>query len=89
MQKRRRYYVTTWDTNLQKFTPQPGVRTGPYTQFGLRKALRKLRDEFGYSARKGDCSTLVESPEAVRATIESFKRHMRNERRRKAKRCHN
>lgn len=54
----RRYYVQTWDAELQKFSPQKGIRTGPYSQFGLRKALRKLRD-MGYMARKGDCSTLV------------------------------
>lgn len=38
-----RYYVTTWDTYRQEFTPQKGVRTGPYSLFGLRKAIRKLR----------------------------------------------
>lgn len=44
---RHRYYVTTWDTNLQRFTPQIGVRTGPYSLFGLRRPLRKLR-QMGY-----------------------------------------
>jgi hypothetical protein len=48
---RYRYRVLTWDIDLQKFTPQKGVRSGPYTLFGLRKALRKLR-EMGYSARR-------------------------------------
>ena len=56
--KRVRYYVETWDYDLQKFTPQKGVRAGPYTLFGLRKALRKLRT-FGYDARRQDASTLV------------------------------
>jgi hypothetical protein len=45
--KRPRYYVTTWDTDTQSWTPQAGVRTGPYSLFGLRKAIRKLR-EMGY-----------------------------------------
>jgi hypothetical protein len=49
--KRPRYRVLTWDIDLQKFTPQKGVRSGPYTLFGLRKALRKLR-EMGYSAHR-------------------------------------
>ncbi len=42
-----RYYVTTWDTEKQMFTPQRGVRTGPYSLWGLRKAIRKLR-HIGY-----------------------------------------
>lgn len=40
--KRYRYYVTTWDEETQSFKPQIGVRTGPYTLFGLRKAFRLL-----------------------------------------------
>jgi len=54
-----RYYVRTWDSELEKWTPQIGVRTGPYTLFGLRKAIRTLRG-MGYSATRGDFSTLVE-----------------------------
>lgn len=67
-----RYYVTTWDAERKKFTPQKGVRTGPYRLFALRKALRTLRG-MGYSATKlprchypyagGDPSVLVESRE--------------------------
>ena len=53
-----KYYVTTWDMDRQEFTPQRGVRTGPYTLFSLRRALRELRAA-GYDARKGDCSVLV------------------------------
>lgn len=45
------YFVTTWDTNKQAFTPQPGVRTGPYTLFGLRRALRELR-QYGYDIKR-------------------------------------
>ena len=53
-----RYFIQTWNSDRQDFTPQQGVRTGPYRLFGLRPALRKLRD-MGYEARKGDNSTYV------------------------------
>ncbi len=57
---RPRYYVSTWDSDLQEFTPQVGVRTGPYCLGGLRKALRKLA-AMGYDVkRKGAVSVLVE-----------------------------
>jgi hypothetical protein len=67
--------VTTWDTDRQTFTPQAGVRTGPYSKFGLRRALRALRG-MGYSAARlprrvasgcddcGDPSVLVEREDA-------------------------
>ncbi len=55
-----RYRVTTWDTDKQQFTPQKGVRSGRYSLFGLRKALRKLRN-LGYdTSRHGASSVLVE-----------------------------
>ena len=55
-----KYYVQTMDWALRKWTPQRGVRTGPYTLFGLRKALRKLQD-MGYETdRRGGVSVLVE-----------------------------
>lgn len=57
---RKRYYVTTWCTIKQTFTPQQGVRTGPYTLFGLRLAIRALR-ELGYWANKDDAAVYVES----------------------------
>lgn len=60
-----KYYVTTWDTDKQEFTPQPGVRTGPYTLFGIRKAVRKLR-ECGYEGRRSDSSVLVERKDWLR-----------------------
>lgn len=44
-----KYYVETWDIDLQEFTPQKGCRKGPYSKWGLRKALRKLRS-LGYTA---------------------------------------
>jgi hypothetical protein len=56
---KKRYYVYTWDMDRQSFTPQQGVRCGPYSLFGLRKAFRKLRS-MGYAARKNDPSVLVE-----------------------------
>jgi hypothetical protein len=49
---RPQYYVTTWDPELEQYTPQKGVRTGPYTLFGLRRALRELH-ELGYEACRG------------------------------------
>lgn len=53
------YYVTTWDADLQKFTPQRGVNDGPYSLFGLRKPLRRLR-QMGYEIdRAGAYSVLV------------------------------
>lgn len=54
-----RYYVTTWDTDRQRFTPQQGVKCGPWSLWGLRKALRLLR-EMGYGGRRSDNSILVE-----------------------------
>lgn len=47
--KNPRYFVTTWDTETQSFSAQKGVKTGPYSQFGVRKAIRKLR-AMGYPA---------------------------------------
>ncbi len=63
MMERKRYYVTTYDCEKQCFTPQKGVRTGPYKLFGLRKALRKLRG-IGYDiSRASGHYVLVESEE--------------------------
>jgi hypothetical protein len=53
---RTRYYVETWDTDKQEFTPQICVRKGPYSKWGLRKAIRKLRAmgyPCNYSSRGG------------------------------------
>ena len=58
--KKRRYYVTTWDPERQEYTPQSGVRTGPYSLFGLRKALRKLR-AWGYGCERDDFFVYVEA----------------------------
>ena len=51
--------MTTWDTYREEFTPQQGVRTGPYTLWSLRRALLALRC-MGYDARRYDNSVLVE-----------------------------
>lgn len=56
--KKPRYEVLTWDSDLQKFTPQKGVRRGPYSLFGLRKPLRQLR-LLGYQGDRHDSSTYV------------------------------
>lgn len=58
--KPKRYEVLTWDVYLQKFTPQQGVRRGPYSLWGLRKALRKLRDAGYDTSRGGGVSVLVQ-----------------------------
>lgn len=40
----RRYFIETWDADLEKFTPHSGVPAGPYTLFGLREPIRALRN---------------------------------------------
>ena len=56
---RVRYYVETWDPDRQTWTPQKGVRKGPYSKWGLRRALRALRD-MGYGhGRHDSVSALV------------------------------
>lgn len=55
-----RYYVYTWDANKQGFTPQKGVRCGPYSLFGLRKALRAL-SRVGYDTGRNAPSVYVSS----------------------------
>lgn len=68
---KRKYYVTTYDADLYAFTPQKGVRTGPYTLFGLRKALRKLQ-ALGYPCNRDDPSVLVECREVMKAIGKAF-----------------
>src|SRR5262249_14250419 len=53
-----RYQVTTWDTDKEEFTPQRGVRKGPYTLLGLRKALRELR-KMSYGIKRYDDAMCV------------------------------
>ena len=63
------YFVQTWDTDAQQFTPQAGVSLGPYSLWGLRRALRKLQ-LLGYPARRGDCSVYVEADvQSQKATL--------------------
>ena len=59
MKDKRRYRVLTWDPDLEKWTPQIGVRCGPYTLWGLRKPLRQLR-ELGYVGSYKEPCVLVE-----------------------------
>ena len=56
--KYRRYEVMTWDIDKQAFTPQIGVRRGPYKLFGLRRALRKL-NEMGYDTHRADAPSVL------------------------------
>ena len=62
----KRHYVETWDTNKQAFTPQAGVKSGPYSLFGLRRAVKRLR-ELGYEGRRNDPSVYVYSAERPKA----------------------
>ncbi len=58
--KGKLYDVLTWDMDRQEFTPQQGVRRGPWSKWGLRRALRKLQ-KMGYdTSRHGGVSVLVE-----------------------------
>jgi hypothetical protein len=53
------YRIYTYDPMKEAFTPQSGVRSGPYSLFGLRKALRALQN-LGYPCDRHDPSVLVE-----------------------------
>jgi hypothetical protein len=53
-----KYYVKTLDLNRQTYTPQKGVRTGPYSLWGLKRALRKLQ-AMGYECHRQDAAVLV------------------------------
>lgn len=54
------YRVTTWDVDRQKFTPQEGLKSEPYTKWELRRALRALR-QMGYDTKRAFApSVLVE-----------------------------
>ena len=64
--KKRRYYVFTYDWEQAEYTPQLGVYCGPYSLFGLRRALRKLRD-MGYDTGRQDSSVYVSSGPTKRA----------------------
>ena len=54
------YYVTTWDTEQQRFTPQEGVSPGPHSKWELRKVLRELQTLAYDTSRNGGHSVLVE-----------------------------
>lgn len=60
MNKTPRYYVWTWDTDTQSFTPQAGIHCGPWS---LRRAIRRLRAmgySCGYSSKgSGDPSVKI------------------------------
>lgn len=64
--KKPRYEVLTWDIDKQTWTPQQGVRRGPYSLWGLKRAMRKLQS-IGYrcdyssaGSSCGDPSVLVQ-----------------------------
>lgn len=49
--KKPRYDVCTWDGELEKFTPQKGVRCRNLSIHGVRLALKALRG-MGYSCHR-------------------------------------
>ena len=53
------FCVTTWDAELQRWTPQTGINGGPLNPSQLRDALRKLR-RMGYDIYCGAPSVRVE-----------------------------
>jgi hypothetical protein len=55
------YRVLTLDPDTGEFTPQPGVLPGPYSLFGTRKALRRLR-ELGYDGRPVSAPYILVEP---------------------------
>jgi hypothetical protein len=60
MSEKHYYDVTTWEPDGGGFTPQVGCRRGPWSKWGLRKALRRLQ-ELGYETRRREAfSVLVE-----------------------------
>ena len=63
-----RYFVETWDFDLQRWTPQEGAPHGPLTKWQLRDALRALRG-MSYEARRGDPSVRVYRCEEAIATV--------------------
>jgi hypothetical protein len=60
------YEVLTWDVRKEDFTPQIGVRRGPWSKWGLRRALRKL-NRCGYDTDRHNApSVLVLRRESTR-----------------------
>lgn len=45
------YWVYTWESRLDCFTPQNGVPPGPHNPYELRQALKALR-AMGYGAHR-------------------------------------
>ncbi len=60
-----RYYVRTYDWNAEEYTPQAGVKVGPYSIWGLKRALQRLRS-LGYQAHRQDNDVLVEREDFYR-----------------------
>lgn len=65
--KRPKYQIFTHDFDLNKWTPQKGVKCGPYALFGLRKAIRKLQ-AMGYEGTRDDPSVYVKRIEDSKQT---------------------
>lgn len=52
------YYVYTYDADVGDYTVQDGVPEGPWTKWGLREAIRLLR-ECGYPSDRYDNFVLI------------------------------
>ncbi len=61
-----RYYVRTWDTDKQAYTPQIGVHVGPYSLWGLKRALQKLNG-CGYAIYREAWDVLVQDEASYRS----------------------
>ncbi len=48
------YRVTTWDTDLQAFTPQIGVPEGPFTRKRMVDEIIPLLNDMGYQCEEAD-----------------------------------
>lgn len=53
-----RYFVLTHDPDRDDYTPQRGVRKGPHSLWGLKRALQNLRN-LGYACNRQDPSVYV------------------------------
>lgn len=57
--RKPRYEVLTYDIDTGEFTPQQALRRAPWSKWGLRRALRRLRT-MGYDGTRQDNSILVQ-----------------------------
>ena len=61
---KKQYWVYTWDMDRNEFTPQTGVRCGPYTLHELKLALQKLQN-MGYSCHYSSSNADANDPSVL------------------------